>query len=282
MINNWVREKTPTVGTGSVALDQPVQGYIRFSAAFSDQDQIHYSIIDGDNRENGVGIYNSQSNTLTRFYVLETLVNGSYVKGRNLTPISLSGNAFITCMVSTQSITSFEPMWKSLYPSSGLSFSDDNAPTRSVLIGNIKVKTFPVSQLAEFHMSFAIPSDVSREANLIPFVHWATSTADAGNVRWGLEYSVAQRDQEFGASVDVGVIAPASGVIKDLNHAEVFEADQIAPQLPESVIAMRIYRDSSHAQDTYPGDAYLLGIGMNYLSDRAGTPRRDPDFYSWT
>ena len=282
MINNWVREKTPTIGTGAIALDQPVVGYIRFSSAFADQDQVHYSIIDGDDRENGVGIYNGQSNTLTRFYVLETLVNGSYLKGRNLSPISLSGNAFITCMPSTQSITSTEPMWKAMYPSSGLVFSDTNPPNKEILIGNIKAKSFPVGQLAELHMAFNIPSDVSRTEQLIPFVHWASSTTNTGNVRWGIEYSLAQRDQEFGASTDVGIIGAASGVINDLQHHEVFEGDRIPAQLPESVFAMRIYRDSANAQDTYPDDVYLLGVGMYYLSDRSGTPKRDPDFYAWS
>ena len=277
-----MREKTLTTGTGPIQLGNPVGGFIQFHSAFSDQDQVHYSIIDGDDRENGVGIYNAQGNTISRVSVLETFVNGSYQKGRNIPALSLSGSAFITCMASTFSTTSAEPMWKVMYPSTGLAFSDDNPPTRTILVGNIKVKTFPVGQLAEFHMAFNIPHDVSRTEKLIPFVHWAPSTADAGAVRWGLEYSLGTRGDQLTTSTDIGIVAQSSGVAESLHHDEVFEADQIAPQLPESVVLMRIYRNSNNAQDTYPGDAHLLGIGMSYLCDRTGTPRRDPDFYSWS
>jgi len=76
----------PTVGTGTLTLGSAATGYLSFSAAgVQVNDVVTYSISDGTNREVGTGLYNGT--TLTRNVIVSTNSN---------TPISLSGSAQIS------------------------------------------------------------------------------------------------------------------------------------------------------------------------------------------
>jgi len=94
MLASWVKQATATTGTGVITLGAVADGRIAFDTAFNDGDLVRYSIEDGNNREIGVGIYNSSGTTITRADVRETLVSGTY---NNIAPtaISLSGSATV-------------------------------------------------------------------------------------------------------------------------------------------------------------------------------------------
>lgn len=92
-VGNWVGEVTATAGTGSIALNGPVEGgYIRFSDTVPDGSEVWYTIIDGENRESGVGTLDG--NILERTAVHETLANGIFSDNAPL-PLSLSGLATV-------------------------------------------------------------------------------------------------------------------------------------------------------------------------------------------
>jgi hypothetical protein len=87
---NLARMTTATTGTGTIVLAAAAASYLTFAqAGIQDGDIISYSIIDGNNREIGRGVYTASSLTLTRSVLRST---------NNNNPISLSGSAqvFIT------------------------------------------------------------------------------------------------------------------------------------------------------------------------------------------
>lgn len=96
MLANWVKEVTATVGTGAITLGGAPAGYVPFSEAFADTDNVLYTIEDGVNREIGIGTLAAGSPwSLIRTYVMETLVGGVLTKS-GAAPINLSGAAIIS------------------------------------------------------------------------------------------------------------------------------------------------------------------------------------------
>lgn len=86
---NWVGENTATVGTGDVSLGGAVNGFVSF--ANMPAGKVHYIIVDGSNREAGIGDYSVGK--IKRTTIIATLINGVYTKSGS--PITLSGNAQI-------------------------------------------------------------------------------------------------------------------------------------------------------------------------------------------
>jgi hypothetical protein len=89
-VGNWVGEVTTTVGTGAVTLGGPIEGFTTFSSI--GETIFWYAIVDGNNREAGLGTLSG--NTFTRTNVYSTLTNNVYADN-NPAPINLSGLAQI-------------------------------------------------------------------------------------------------------------------------------------------------------------------------------------------
>jgi len=88
-VGNWVGELTTTVGTGPLELGGALSDAYSTFAEIGITD-VWYSIVDGDNRESGIGTISGI--TLTRTTVSATMVNGVY-SGNLPGPITLSGLA---------------------------------------------------------------------------------------------------------------------------------------------------------------------------------------------
>ena len=72
---NWTRQATSTVGTGNLVLiDEIITSYAKISSTFADGERIYYTIIEGADRENGLGTYVSSGNSIIRDFVFETIV----------------------------------------------------------------------------------------------------------------------------------------------------------------------------------------------------------------
>lgn len=88
-VGNWVGELTTTTGTGPITLGGALSGgYVTFDDIGITS--VEYAIVDGDNREAGLGTI--ASGILTRDVIQSTVVNGNY-SGNSPSAISLSGLA---------------------------------------------------------------------------------------------------------------------------------------------------------------------------------------------
>lgn len=106
MLANWVRETISAGGTGNLTLSGAESGFIKFSDFFATSQIFYYSIEDGSNREIGVG-HLSDSTTLVRDKILETLVSGTYDK-TSPAAITATTSAVVMCSASAQ--TSFSSL----------------------------------------------------------------------------------------------------------------------------------------------------------------------------
>lgn len=85
---NLAMMTSPTVGTGPVTLNGPVNSFISFAqAGAQDGDEVSYAISNGNNREVGRGVYHSAGPTLTRNVLRSTNSN---------LPINLNGIAQVS------------------------------------------------------------------------------------------------------------------------------------------------------------------------------------------
>lgn len=113
MIANWVRQLTTTTGTGAITLGTTPAGYVPFSARFANGTEVQYAILDGSNREVGIGTYSS--GVLTRTTKLEKLDGGTWSANPG-TGISLSGNAIVTCTNDANFTPYLHPTYQELRP----------------------------------------------------------------------------------------------------------------------------------------------------------------------
>lgn len=160
-----------------------------------------------------------------------------------------------------------------------------NVPTWSNFRDGINAYAFSATGSDEIWINFHINHDFKLGTAIYPHVHWSINTTNTGTVRWGIEYTVAKGHQQsnFGATntiyVEQTVAAP-----NQYGHyiAEVSDVDAISSAELEvdSVVLMRIFRDGSHANDTFPNPAFGLFVDLHVQVDRTSTLNKAPNFYS--
>jgi hypothetical protein len=128
-----------------------------------------------------------------------------------------------------------------------------------------------------------IPNDWKEGTDIIAHVHWvadvnATNPDDV--VRWGMEYSWCNMGSVFPASTTIyndttdETTATVQGTTLVANTHYVSELTPdiaFASHTVGSSIAFRLFRNSSHADDTYPDDAGLLEVAFHYQVDGWGS-----------
>jgi len=93
---NWISENTVTTGVGAVTLSGVTSAdRRRFNAIYITGMTVKYELRNGNNRESGFGVYDATADTLTRDYIVETLVAG-VSNAINPTPITLVGTSTIS------------------------------------------------------------------------------------------------------------------------------------------------------------------------------------------
>ena len=161
-------------------------------------------------------------------------------------------------------------------------------PSWTTFRNGISGYAFSASAINETHHRFHILHDYAVGTVIYPHVHWSPNTTSTGVVRWGFEYTIAQGHQQgagstFGATTTVYVEQTVS-VSSQYQHfvAEVSLANAIpATQAQvDAVILMRIFRDASHVNDTFPDPVFAWTADCHYQSNTLSTKNKAPNFYA--
>ena len=105
-IYEFVKESTTTEGSVlSIALSS-IPGFARFDDVALVGDSVYYTILNGFNREVGIGVVQA-SNTLDRSYPLTTLESGVYTD-EAVSRITLSGESQVAIAPSAETLHSLE------------------------------------------------------------------------------------------------------------------------------------------------------------------------------
>lgn len=109
--------------------------------------------------------------------------------------------------------------------------------------------------------------------NLIAHIHWAPTTADAGNVVWQLEYFWADELGTYGAPTTITITDASDGTPWKHQIADfpVIAASAGKGDSISSILVCRLFRDPAHASDTYEQDASVLEFDLHYQVDTIGS-----------
>ena len=115
-----------------------------------------------------------------------------------------------------------------------------------------------------------LPHDWSEGTAILPHIHWTPINANAGNVKWFMDYVVADVNGVFSGSQTLSVVDASDGVAWK-NQVAALGTINMAGYKISAHIVMRIYRTPTDAQDTYASDAGLLTLGIHYQKDSFGS-----------
>ena len=162
-------------------------------------------------------------------------------------------------------------------------------PTQPVLQNyrnGIYLYAFSPDVVQEIFAVAHIDHDYALGTELFPHMHWTTDTTNTGTVRWGIEYTLAQRFDDtgvktFGPTTTLYVEQASDGAAYKHWVAQATPGNGIpgAGINIDTVILFRIFRDATHGNDTYPDPCYGITFDMHYQCSRYATPNRDPNFF---
>ena len=159
-----------------------------------------------------------------------------------------------------------------------------NVPGWAVFRDGLYAYAFDDNKSEEIFVSIHISHTWKPGTNLYPHIHWSpgSSTASGTTVRWCIEYSIAKG---YGAGVfpsttTIALESTTDGTAYNHYIVEATDGQAFDGVEVDSILMMRIYRDGTHANDTFSGDAFGLFVDVHFQEDRMiGTPYRNPDFY---
>lgn len=159
-------------------------------------------------------------------------------------------------------------------------------PTLQNFRNGIYLYAFVPDVMQECFASAHIDHDYEIESDLYPHFHWTTDTTNIGTVRWGYEYTWAQRFDDsgnvvFGPTNTIYVETAADGTPYKHYVSQPAEGSGIdgTGMNVDTLLLIRIFRDATHANDTYPDPVYGITFDLHYRSVRYATPNRDPSFF---
>lgn len=169
-------------------------------------------------------------------------------------------------------------VWDDLRISGASARLGATAPTLSAFLGagSIKALTFDSGQHDEVHFEVQMPHDWKEGTAIYPHVHWAPTTADAGNVVWQLDYTWASRNGTFGASTTMASAATAAGGTAWVHKMTDLLAGGLnyiagTGQTVSSMLVCRLHRDAGAGADTLAAGVAFLEFDIHYEKDTLGS-----------
>lgn len=183
-------------------------------------------------------------------------------------PFEFSGTAEFS-----SDVTLTDTVWKNVsIPALSMHAPGANAPTftqaKTDGAGSTGVWCYVFSDAATNNLFFSaeIPSDYSNGTAIAVEVHWMPIDASAGNVTWGIEYSIQNVDGVFGNTTKDTASDAAAGVAWTHQQHQI-ETISGTGLTGESCIMGRVYRVGS---DTLAAGAALLHVNLRYQADSLG------------
>jgi len=300
---NWVRMTVLSApGPGIITLGSAVSGHISFTDAFGGTatQEVFYTVIDGENKENGVGTFTTSGTTLARDTILETLNAGVY-DDTAPAALDLSANAQILISPSTYNSTKYQRVYKDLEgvytPATGAA-APAVSTFKTVNAINISARNYGVGDASdwEFHM----PHDWAKGTDLFIHVHWGhNGTGISGTMTWDFAATFAPRsvasgggdtfaDDAFGSistgSLSIGSFPIHSHVVEEVafsNSGGTGNLLNTSNLIVDGKILLRLQASAIPSITGGINQPFLFGVDLHYLADLTGTPSKDPDFYAW-
>jgi hypothetical protein len=137
--------------------------------------------------------------------------------------------------------------------------------------GNVMVNAFDGGATTEqVFFSIQLPHSYKEGSDITPHVHWSPINANAGNVKWQLEYSWANVNDTFPAVTTISVV-DATDTTAWKHQLAGFSAISGTGKTLSSMLVCRLFRDPSDGDDTYGSDAAFLEFDVHFEIDTVGS-----------
>jgi len=163
----------------------------------------------------------------------------------------------------------------------GISYEDLRAPATAIKVPGIASDpvydtarigySFLSNKTEILHLIMQIPHEYLEGSTIYPHIHWQPTSANAGNVRWAMDYKWtnidAVEDTNF-TSLEV-IFSSQSTLNKHL--VSYFPAITGTGKTISSILSIKIYRTGGSGGDTYPDTALLKEFDIHYKIDSFGS-----------
>ncbi len=132
----------------------------------------------------------------------------------------------------------------------------------------------------EAYIAIHILHDWKVGTDIYPHIHWAHKIgAPSGDIVWQMDYSIAKGfSQEVFPAITTLTMQQAAGT---QYYHQIVESNTSIPAASieaDSVVLVRIYRDSAHGSDDFEDDAFLVQVDLHYESDGRRTNEKTSPF----
>lgn len=167
-----------------------------------------------------------------------------------------------------------ETRWQNL-PGAMVTDGISNAPPMRLFNSTMYMRAFSADTEQEVSAVFHMPKDFQAGTDTYPHGHIVTPTASSGVVRWKITVSYANEGATFSAPFTFYVNQTVDPADQNIHLLIDSGMPMTIPTLaPDSVILMRIVRDSTAPEDTYPDEIYLSLVDLYYQSQGFGEDHR--------
>ena len=169
-----------------------------------------------------------------------------------------------------------------MYPLESRGTTNDAA--FGTFITNMELTEFVTAAIKERFCDVVLPRGYADGETVQFLLHWAVNAVNTGTVRWGLEYTIAQGynqgvNSTFGATVTLTQEVNIAVNSQYRHFTTEFSTDIPATILePDTVLLCRVYREGSHANDTFAASAFGIKAGINVPVEYTGAKTKVPDF----
>lgn len=145
--------------------------------------------------------------------------------------------------------------------------------------GNTVVYQFVPNSVSETFVNWDVPFNWAEGTDLYAAIHWSTgNSTNTGTVKWKLEFTYAPVNGTFGDTTTVtvdGTVSTSSAWKHIQSVSSPFDGDMADPN---TRFLIRFYRDGADGGDTFPDNAYLIGIDFYYQVNKLGTQSYTPPY----
>lgn len=145
--------------------------------------------------------------------------------------------------------------------------------------GNTLAYLFVPGSNMETYVNWDLPFNWATGTDLYAAIHWSPgANTGTGTVRWGLEFTFAAVNGTFG-NTNTFYVDATVGTSSPWKHIQsVSDPFSGSAAEPNMRFLIRLFRDGTASEDTFPDDAYLIGIDFYYQVNKFGTPSYTPPY----
>jgi hypothetical protein len=116
-----------------------------------------------------------------------------------------------------------------------------------------------------------IPHARKDDSDIEFHIHVIPSNTDTGNIYWEFEYEWKNIGETYGSSTTIYKATAMDGVADVHQYDDIVNLDGSGKSSISSILLCTLTRLGSHANDTFTGDAYIIGLDFHIEKDSIGS-----------